>query len=583
VLLASVSIALSVLAFLHFREKATEVRPFRFSIYAPEKAIFGNLNSGGAVAVSPDGRRLVFVAVSEGDTSLWVRSLDSLRAVKLTGTQGAAYPFWSPDSRHNGFFAQGKLKRVEIDGGVPQTLCDAEVGLGGTWNRDGVIIFSGGYTEALSTVPADGGRPTPVTALETQNEYSHRWPIFLPDGRHFAYLTRFGPGGNRVYVGTLGSKVRARLLGVDSNVAYASGYLLFVREGTLFAQPFDAADVRLAGEPFPVAEKMGYNATIGHGAFSVSDNGVLAYYPSSATFDGQLTWFDRSGISVGSLGLPGDYNFLNLSPDETKIAASRRDPQTTFWDIWLFDLSRGAMSRFTSHPSYNVFPIWSPDGTRLIFTSNRDGHYDLYQKALSGASNEQILLKSNTNKFPTDWSSDGDFVTYYELGDRKKMHLSLLSLNSFHKPYPVLEEDVNGTLGQLSPDRKWIAYVSRDTGQSEVYVRSLPAPGGKWQISNNGGDQPRWRKDGKELFHVASGKLMATEVNGNSKTFQVGVTKVLFSFRSHGGSWIGPMYLYATNREGKRFLVNTAVEERAATLPITVVANWTAGLKEIAR
>jgi Tol biopolymer transport system component len=566
-------------AIAHLRRAPVDERVLKLSVLPPEKATMAGVAPG--MSLSPDGRRLAFVASFEGQDLLWVRSLDSVSAQALPGTEGASSPsppFWSPDSRFIGFFAGGKLKKIDASGAPSQTLCDATEGnRGGTWNRDGVIVFAPGVLGPLYRVSAAGGEPIPVTALDQSRfETSHRWPYFLPDGRHFLYLVRSSQAeSGGIYVGSLDAKETERLLPTTLNAAYAPpGFLLFLHNETLMAQRFDADELQLTGEPFPVAERVAYNPGLGRGAFSVSENGVLAYRIGSGQIN-QPLWFDRGGKQIGSLGAAGLYLTLGLSPDESRAALDRLDTQTGTTDIWLFDLSRGIPSRFTTDPASDWSPLWSPDGSRIVFISSREGVPNLYQKVASGVGNEEVLLKSSEAKGPYDWSSDGQFIVYGILNPKTKWDLWVLPMTGDRQAFPFLQTEFNEQQAQFSPDGKWIVYTSDESGAPEVYAQTFPASGGRWRVSTGGGIQPRWRRDGRELFYIATDrKLMAVDVKLRA-TFEAGVPKTLFGTRVL--TLLSERH-YAVTGDGQRFLINSTIEENSAS-PISVVVNWTADLK----
>jgi Tol biopolymer transport system component len=574
-LLAALPLVISYL-----RRAPVDERVLKVSVLVPEKATM--IGAVPGMAVSPDGRRLAFIAFSEGQSLLWVRSLDSDLAQALPGTEGTqavSSLFWSPDSRFIGFFAEGKLKKIDAAGGPPQTLCDAQNSRGGTWNREGVIVFAPGGASALYRVSAAGGEPSPVTVLDqSQFERAHRWPYFLPDGRHFLYFvssTQAETGG--IYVGSLDGKETKRLLPSILNAAYSPpGFLLFLRNETLMAQRFDAEGLQLTGEPFPVAERVAYNVGISRGGFSVSENGVLAYRRGGGQIN-QPLWFDRGGKQIGSLGAPGIYFTLWLSPDEKRAAVDRIDPQTGTADIWLFDLSSGIASRFTTDPAGDSNPVWSPDGSRIVFLSSREGIRHLYQKIASGTGNEEVLLKSSAEKIPDDWSSDGQLIVYETLNLKTRKDLWVLPMSGDRQPFPFLQTEFNEQQAQLSPDGKWIAYTSNESGALEVYVQTFPASGGgKWRVSTAGGCQPRWRRDGRELFYLsADRKLMAMDIKLGA-TFEAAVPKTLFATRVL--SLTDFRNTYDVTADGKRFLINSTMEEPDSS-PISVVVNWTADLK----
>jgi Tol biopolymer transport system component len=530
------------------------------------------------VSVSPDGHRIAFLAAGADSKSLlWVRSLDTLTAQALAGTEGALRPFWSPDSRFIGFFAAGKLKKIEVAGGPPITLCDAPEGFGGTWNREGVIVFPPTASSALQKVSAAGGVPTAATKLE-QGEIGHRMPFFLPDGRHFFYraAARGLITGGPIYLASLDSSERKLLLNADSsNVLYTQGHLLFLRETTLMAQPFDARRLVLTGEAFPIAEQIQTQGNPLAGVFSASENGVLAYQTGTATDAFKLTWFDRSGKQIGILGEPAIYGDLELSPDGKRASVSIIGAAQGR-DIWIYDVVRGLKTRFTFDPAIQSESIWSPDSSRVVFTSNRKGHFDLYQNASDGSGTEALLLEDNLDKYPESWSPDGRFILYGSNGGPTGNDLYVLPLTGDRKPVPFLKTQFNEFSGRFSPDGRWVAYRSNESGMYEIYVAPFPGPGGKRQISTAGGNWPRWRRDGTEIFFLSpDNKLMAAAVNGKGPSFEVGAVKPLFDTHE----WPGTRYPYDVTADGQHFLVNT-VPGQASSAPITIVVNWTAGLKK---
>ena len=573
-LLAAVAMAVALFS-SYFRGATTDTHVVKSFINPPEKTSFGSF------AISPDGLRLVFVATdASGKNLLWVRPLGSTDAQPLSGTEEATDPFWSPDSRFIGFFAGAKMKRIEATGGPVRTLCTAAVPRGGSWNRDGVIIFVPTPNDPIYQISAEGGEPTPLTKLEpSHQEASHRWPSFLPDGHHFLYSILGGPQSQGIYVSSLDGKVNRRLLDVrDSVVAYAKpGYLLFRREASLMAQAFDDQTLQLSGHSFPIAEQVGFEASTFQTYFSVSQTGVLTY--SSGNFgQTQLTWVDRSGKQLGTIGPASNYYLRPwLSRDGKRIAVDGPDLQGNR-DIWLIDLLTGSPTRFTFDPSTELFPVWSPDGSRIVFASDREGPRHLYVKNANGAGKEELLLKSDTNKIPMDWSPDGRFIIYTVNDPNTKIDLWLLPLFGDQKPIPYLASNANERLARFSPDGRWIAYVSDESGTNEVYVRTFPDSGGKWQVSTNGGYHMAWAHNGKELFYIATDKkVMAVDVKGEGTTFQRGTPKPLFDRRIP--SFNTPLAQFAVSADDKKFIVATPVAENDAA-PITVVMNWTAGLKQ---
>lgn len=560
-------LATVTLAVLYFRRAAPAHQPpVRFVIAMPE-----NATEISSPSISPDGRLVAFVATSEGKRLLYIRRLDSVTAHRLNGTDDALLPFWSPDSRYLGFFSDNKLKKIEVSGGPAQTLCDARNAAGGSWNREGVIIF-GLENNGMQRVPAAGGSPALFLKLdESRKEVVQAYPNFLPDGRHFVYQSWNGEEAI-ISVSSLDGGERKPLVKNDSNAAYvAPGYLLFARNTTLMAQSFDVGKLQLGGEPFPVVEQVAYSVATGYSNFSVSNNGTLIYWNGSPS-NRQLVWFDRAGKRLNVVGPPGGYNDVALSPDEKRAAVQRDDSANS--DIWMMDLERGVVGRFTFNTELDDDPAWSPDGSSIIFNSGRGGVRGIYRKVSSGAGNEELLLKADVITNGIDWSSDGKFIVFEGSDSQTGSNLWVLPLFGDMKPYVVLQTQFNETHGRLSPDTRWLAYVSNESGRNEVYVQSFPPSGGKWQLSTTGGAQPHWRADGKELFYMTPDrKLMAVDVN-SQQSFGVGAPKLLF--QTTVARYEAPNR-YAVSRDGQRFLVNSAVEEVSHTM--TVVLNWTSEIK----
>jgi len=578
VLWAGTALVCVVFAVLYYRRPAEEQRALRFFIYPEEKTPLGD-----TLAVSPDGKLLAFTAVSDGRVRIWVRPLDSLSARPLAGTENALFPFWSPDSRFLGFFADGKLKKVDVNGGAPQTLCDAANGTGGAWNRDGVILFAPGRGDALHRAPAAGGPSTPVTVFEqSRRENSHRWPHFLPDGRRFLYLVRSAQLEHHgLCAGDLNSKTQKRILNTLNRVAYAPpsggglGHLLFIREASLTAQPFDPEKLELRGEPFPVAEKVMRGGLFGGATFSVSANGLLAYR-SGEGGGGQLAWFDRQGKRLETIGQQAyAYVGFALAPDGKRVVVARGDAGNL--DLWLVDLARGNLpSRFTFDPATDWFPVWSPDGSRIAFATVREQAHAqaVYVKPSSGVGKEDLLHKGGSSIYPTDWSRDGRFLAYVETAGKTRQDVWVVPLAGDRKPIPFLQTEFSERSARFSPDAKWIAYVSDESSRTEVYVQAFqPGSGvvGKWQISSVGGSEPVWRRDGQELFYMApDGSIMSVEIKAGAG-FQAGVPRPLFQARPPDQG--AGVQRFDVTADGRRFLVLTYAEEAAAS-PITVVTNW---------
>ena len=589
-LFAAASVALA--AAYYSRTAPADAAPtYRSSILPPEHVTFSTAVPAGGLALSPDGRHLVFTAAGQdGRQMLWVRSLDGLSAQPLAGTEFGGYPFWSPDSRSIAFFASGKLKKIDVAGGSPVTLCDTPrssgLAAGGTWNRDGVILFALA-TAQIYRVSALGGTPAPATVLDEEAGETQHWaPFFLPDGKHFLYFAAGSKTGgpddpNGVYVGTLDSSDRKLLFHGGSNAKYAEGYLIFPRERVLVAQPFDTGRLELHGDAVPVADQISVGGLSGRtGAFSVSETGVLAYQSGFQEVHSQLTWLDRNNKQTTSIGVPAAYGDIELSPDREQAAVSVLDPEKRTRDIWMFDVARAVRTRFTLDPTDEQTTIWSPDGTHVVFNSRPKGYFDLYEQDVNGASGPDVLLSDAKNKTPWSWSPDGKSILYstggFAIGNYDLWVLPMSGDPAARKPSPFLQTPFNEFNARFSPDGRWVAYVSDETGSNEVYVTHFPGPSGKWPISAGGGNFPRWRADGRELFYLArNNTLMAAAVNGQSAEFEVNGTRPLFEIHPPGAV----RFPYDVSADGQRFLVNTLVEAIALP-PITLVVNWAAGLQK---
>ena len=559
------------------RTPANDARLTRLSLTPPVNSSFEH------IAVSPDGRSLAFTAATGGKVQLWVRPFDSDEATPLAGTEEATYPTWSPDNRFIAFVAGGKLKKIEATGGIPVTLGDGRVSTGLSWSRDGVILFSFLGGVGLSRIAANGGEATVVLKPDVKRgESDYTDPFFLPDGQHFLYSVFAGQReGRGIYLGSLDGKTHERLLGDDSNAVYTkgtngNGYLIFGREGTLMAQGFDLDKFQLNGEAFVLAPQVGANAgsivASRRRNFSASEKGVLVYDPLPNRLRNELIWLDRSGQKIKTLDTLSNVAEPALSPDGKQFVVPRGDGQTGNNDLWLSDADGKNPTRLTFNASNDDFPVWSPDGSRIVWSSNQEGNYDLFQKAASGAGQESVLLRSDYYKFTTDWSPDGRYIIYREMHPDTKFDLWVLPLAPGAKPFPFLQTEANEYAGVVSPDGKWLAYASDESGRFEVYVQSFPGGGGKRQISTSGGLSPRWA--GKDLYyHAPDGKLTAVGTKEGA-SFETGAPVPLFDFRP-GGLLIAPYY---ATKDGQKFLISTVVETEPKA-PLTVVMNWDTQVK----
>ncbi|HUQ50287.1 MAG TPA: protein kinase, partial [Terriglobales bacterium] len=580
-------LAASTLGILYYR-RATEENPVvRAGVVPAEKSSFHMVGgpNPGPVAVSPDGTKLVFSAQGPtGAQMLYLRPIDSTVPQPITGTVGGSMPFWSPDSRRIGFFADGKLKQIEASGGPPLTICDSGVvSRGGSWSHQGVIIYTMGPNSPLMRVPESGGTPTPATEFDKKlGETSHRWPQFLPDGKHFLYFARTGSAGttsenNGIRVGSLEGGTPKIVFRTQTNATYASGYLLFLRDSTLMAQRFDPDNHKLSGEAYPIAEQIQRDVASSLGVFSVSRTNVLAYQTGNAIVGSQLQWYDRTGKQIGVLGEQAYHLDFNISPDGRTVAASLVDPNGGPPDIWTYDIVRqGLRSRFTFEPSPDRGPVWSPDASKIVYGSIRKTKWDLFIKTFAGSGAEELLLESESDKYASDWSRDGRFILYFTQNDPNSPLADIwaLPMTAERKPFAVVKTAFNELDAVFSHDGRWIAYSSDASGKSEIYVTPFPGPGRKWQISSNGGSKPRWSRNGKEIYYLELGdRIMSTEVSAVGDNFDVGPTKPFFLIRA-----MRPGNIFAIDGDGKRFLVNTAMQTQTGE-PMTLVINWQTELK----
>ena len=568
---AALALAVGGLGLMALRHQPPEP-VLRLSVLPPNRATLPPALE--IPAVSPDGRQVAFAAVLDGKTSLWIRDLGVPEPRQLQGTDGALLPFWSPDSRSIGFFANGKLKKTEAAGGAVITLCDSGSGRGGTWNQDGTIVFSPGVLTPLLRVSAAGGTPVPLTSLNDQ-EPAHRFPWFLPDGRHFLY-TAYGTSREKdtVYVGDLQSQNRQRILSAASNAVYAApGYLLYLKDRTLMAHPFDAGRLRVTGDAVPIAEQITYNALDMRGSFSASQNGVLVYGASGNVRNiVQLTWFDRTGKVTGMVGRAGAYERPALSPDGHFVAFEFWDSQTGFADINRYDLIRGAETRLTFNGENNRNPVWSPDSTQIAFFASPGGAGGVYRKAANGAGGQDALAKPAGT--PDDWSSDGRYIIWHTTrGAERGSDIWVLPLFGDRKPF-IFQRSIGnaGSAAKLSPDGKWLVYAAHESSRNEIFVQSFPTFGGKWQISTAGGDYPVWSRDGKELFYIAPDRRMMSVEVKTGPNFEAGLPKALFDAQRFGGNG------FDVDKDG-RFLIPVQMEQ-STMAPLSVVVGWQSALQK---
>jgi serine/threonine protein kinase/dipeptidyl aminopeptidase/acylaminoacyl peptidase len=591
---AAIAVAGFVFAWWMSRAPQPADRQLRVSVLLPDGADMLPISPTSRFALSPDGRRLAFAAApTDGRPRLFIRTLNQLQATELAGTTGAFMPFWSPDSTSVGFVADGALKRIDLADGSVRTLANAAAPGTAAWSRDGVILFTPTRTSGLHRIPAHGGASQPVTTPDaSKGELAHVAPYFLPDGRHFLYfaLTRTAsgrsvPGGT--YGASLdGSEPTRPILARGSNVAYAAGRLIFGRESTVVAQPFDPTSLTLSGEPTTIVDRVikgGYFA-YGQGlAFSASEDGTIAYQGGEAAVE--LTWFDRQGLRVGRVGdpLPPDaFTDVSLSRDGRQAAANSFDMAAQAASVWSYDLARGLRTRLTFENVDALAPVFAPDGTRLAYASRRRGPLNLFVRSADGSGSDVELLASPQDKYPMSWSADGRHLLYVV---NPPGELWALPLSGNGQPFPLVRGPFSIPAAQLSPDGRWIAYASTESGRSEIYVTEFPKPLTKTVVSTADGDHPRWRGDGRELFYRSRGMLMAAPVAIRAGRLTAGAPQALIDVRPAIGAGGASRYFYDVSADGERFLVGTRMLSRSdpdgrgeATTSISLLMNWPATL-----
>jgi serine/threonine protein kinase len=572
---------LGFFAGMYFRPWKGPGLPIVSQISPPERASFSFQGvSAGPPVLSPNGQRLAFVAVdSDGKQRLWVRQLNAAKAQPLEGSDDSAFPFWSADSRYIGFFANKKLSRIDASGGPVFTTADVAASWGGTWSRDDTILFAS--ADCIYRIPASGGTPQQVTKLDaSRGEDSHLWPQFLPDGRHFLFYAQSkDPQNSGTYAATLDGGEPKLLMRGDSNAVYSPpGYLLFVRQGTLMAQRFDPDNLRLTGEAVPLAQHAAANLTLGRSNLTASENGILTYAAGNASAgDNRISWFGRNGKPMADTGEPGAYFSPRISPDGRKLAIALGIPGTSNYNIWVFDLVRGVPTRITFSSSLDGQPAWSPDGKTVVFTSNRSGQFHIYQTTADGTGDASPIVADDAGEYNPSFSADGRYLVYRRLSAQSGAHYEIWAIPLYgdRKPFPVVSQ-TDAAHPALSPDGKWLAYSSQESGRPETYVVPFPQGNAKWRVSTDGGDWPRWRHDGKELFFLSRDqKITSAGISTDGTSLVVGKLAPLFQVNVP----ISLGWFYDVSADGNRFVVLNQAP-RQTTEPLTLVVNWPVLLKK---
>jgi serine/threonine protein kinase/Tol biopolymer transport system component len=581
--LAVASFALiAVIAYLlrHPADRFAAPGSVQFTVGAPANLSFGGPAGGGTgnaqqLAISPDGRTLVFVAGAAGRYQLWLRPMGSLVSTPIPGTEDATFPFWSPDSREIAFFTDDKLKKVQITGGPPVTLCEVVAGKGGSWSRDNVILFADSAKFTLRRISAQGGVPIDLERPEADIT-GHRWPHFLPDGRHFLYTAVMGaccppiqPAVVRV-AALDAPEAATTLLQAESSAFFSSGHVLFLRDQTLMAQPFDLALRQMQGIAFPVAERVSSEGSRYLSA-SASNEGTLVFGQGTVPNVQRMTWFNRTGDTVGVIGDPTTYHSLALSPDEKHVAVARASGGSADIDLWLFDAVTGNSTRLTHAAGLEGSPVWSPDGTRIAYQSERGKKSALRLINVDG-SGDALLFESSDAVSPTSWSRSGNFLAFTRTSASGASDVWVLPMSGERTPFPVLQSSFDETLGAVSPDGHWIAFTSNENGQPRIFVRAFPKPGVTYPISPGAGRNPKWRGDGKELIYLSQRGLMAVPIELTRDGITSGLPQPLFVI---GAPVFGPTSTFDVTADGQRFFANARRGQPTAE-PLTVVINWLA-------
>jgi Tol biopolymer transport system component len=580
------ALLVAIASALYFASVALAPTPVvRAYILPPDKAQFSTMlgsGGGGAPTISPDGTKLAFIArIPQGKAMLYVQALSSATAQPLAGTEDAFHPFWSPDSRWIGFFAGNQVKKIEASGGPAQTLCEAPSTneRGGSWSADGTILFGfGSNVSPLLQVSSAGGASSPALQF-APGESTHRWPQWLPDGKHFLFFVdSTKPDSSGIYVGSLASREHKLILRTADHAQYvAPGYLLFLREQTLMAQPFNLRRLELTGEAVPIAEHVAANQNIRRALFSASANGDLVFQTGAGSSGSNLIWYDREGKQAGAVGGSEPYLNPDISPDGTRVAVTVNMGIGSDADIWIFDLRRGTKTRLTFGPGRSHDPLWTPDGKYIVYSVLRNGRNSIFRKAADNSGPEEAILSDNANDVATSISRDGRYLSVDRVDPASKTSYDIFVLPLFgeRKPFPIVQTQFTEVQGAISPDGRWLAYVSNQSGAYEIFVTAFPGGGTKSQVSVSGGFAPKWRNDGRELYYeTADNRLFAVDVS-SSGAIQLGTPKQLLET-----SMVGPTSGPYAVLDGKKFLINAVGGTTEAGDPFTLVTNWPGLLKK---
>jgi eukaryotic-like serine/threonine-protein kinase len=576
-IVAAVCVVLIITVWLTF-QNGREQSPKPLMLFGlalpPDVRVYSD--DGGPV-LSPDGRYLAFVAkYKDGPIQVWIRPLNALEATPLPGTEGGTYPFWSASGNSLGFFAIGKLKRFDLTGNSVRVLCDASEGRGGTWNQDGVILFAPQPDSPLFRVSENGGTPEQVTQLGDGK--SHRWPSFLPDGKHFLYTSQPGPSESSagVFLASLDAPHGVRLLSEAVNAFVAGDYLISARNGLLLASRLNLKRGKTEGDGTVLAEQVESITDRNYAAFSISQTGVLAFTPGGRRSH-QLVWFNRLGKELNRLEPGGSFAEFELTADGKRLVTNRKDASNQT-SLWIFDLQRGTLSKISRPNEDSSSGLWAPDAASVAYLTSRSGQWQIIRKWIGGSERQEVLVSSPLSKYPDDWSRDGKWLVFESVSPTTKFDLYAVAVEGEHKPQPYLVTPSNEAHARISPDGHWLAYVSDESGQPEVYVQSFPATGkGKWQISTQGGDQPAWSGNGRELFFLSpEQRLMSVDIKPGAVP-EPGMPKALFGISTVSTGITGARNVYVPSHDGQRFLVDSVAQETTRT-GVVVQLNWVTGV-----
>ncbi|KAA3632146.1 MAG: hypothetical protein DWP97_11635 [Calditrichaeota bacterium] len=563
-------------------ERLSEIKHKSMSYILPPVGTDFDEFAGGHFAISPNGEKLAFVSIDTAnlESQLYIRPINSLQALPIPNSKNAMLPFWSPDSRYVAFFIDGKLKKVLATGGPALTICDATNGRDGSWNKDDIIIFTPASSGPIHKVSAAGGESLPVTTLDTtKSDITHRWAKFLPDGKHFLFYARTGSGSgsedDAICIGSLDSDSFTRLIPAKSTVEYANGYILFQRERSLMAQPFDESSLELTGDAFPIAENVSYVDAWSRAIFTLSENGTLVYRTGEINSGSNLIVFDRTGRELDTLGEQELQGAFSLSPNEQSVCVTMNDLSISNIDLWIRDINRGIKTRFTFDSAFDAGGLWSPDGSHIAFRSDRDKKIGIYIKSVSGVEEARLVFTHDKDIWLDDWTNDRMYLIAGIEISPDNWDVLAISTEQPYDTVSVLTGSYNEYSATVSPNGKWIAYGSDESGKEEVYVTTFPKPSGKWQVSLREGDRPHWSSDGSELFYLDNkDNICVAEVDGSGSTFKVGKVEILFSVNG-----VRPGNVYEVYNSSQKFLVNQNVN-RLATSQIVLVTNWNAELED---